>query len=396
MVVAMLLAGCGETETPPPSFPAESADQQAPEQERIDQLRALGYVGFTDETVDEGEEVISRYVAESSAPGYTLITSGDLPLVQLVDLEGRVVHTWRGQPHEKWSNADLLADGSLLIPVRRGSQRWLLNLAWTGETRWRAKIRSHHDAELTLEGTVATLANVKRRIPTISRDVDTKDHEIAILSRSGELLERASIHDLLANAPEIFRFQRVGRMEENSGQVIDLLHCNSLEFMHHRQLAERDPIYAAGNVLVSIRHQDTIAIFDWSAKRLVWAWGQGELSGQHDATMLANGNILIFDNGLERSWSRIVELDPLRREIVWEYRAPDPGAFFSLRMGSSQRLRNGNTLVANSDSGEAFEVTSAGEMVWRFLNPNTDNEGHRATIVRVKRYPPDFVEGLLR
>lgn len=395
-VVSMVLVGCGgERESRQPPSAPERTGPQDPDRERIDRLRALGYVGFTDERVAEGEAVIPLHVPERTAPGYTLITSGDLALAQLFDAEGRVVHAWRGEPPETWSNAELLSDGSLLVPAMVGVKRSLLHLSWGGELLWRAEIRSHHDAELTPEGTVATLTNVKRRIPTISEDVDTKDHEITILSRDGELLERASIHDLLATAPELFEFQRVERMEENLGQVIDLLHCNSLEFMWRSDLAERDPIYATGNVLVSIRHQDTIAIFDWKAKRLVWAWGQGELSGQHDATVLANGNILVFDNGLARGWSRVVELDPLRRKIVWEYRAPDPEAFFSLRKGSGQRLPNGNTLIANSDSGEAFEVTAAGEDVWRFLNPNADEQGRRATIVRAKRYSSELVEGLL-
>ena len=72
---------------------------------------------------------------------------------------------------------------------------------------------------------------------------------------------------------------------------IDLLHPNSIEFMRHRQLAKRHRLYAPTNVLVSFRHQDTIAIFDWEAKRLLWTWGRGEISAQHDATVLENGNI---------------------------------------------------------------------------------------------------------
>jgi hypothetical protein len=40
-------------------------------------------------------------------------------------------------------------------------------------------------------------------------------------------------------------------------------------------------------------------------------------------------------------------------------------------------------------------VTPAGEIVWRFLNPNTDEAGRRATIVRIHRYPVEFIERLL-
>ncbi len=105
---------------------------------------------------------------------------------------------------------------------------------------------------------------------------------------------------------------------------------------------------------------------------------------------------MIFDNGLKRSWSRVVELDPLARKIVWEYHAPTASDFFSLRKGSSQRLPNGNTLVADSDSGEAFEVTPTGDVVWRYRNPHTNEEGQRATIVRVKRYSHQWLKERLQ
>lgn len=51
--------------------------------------------------------------------------------------------------------------------------------------------------------------------------------------------------------------------------------------------------------------------------------------------------------------------------------------------------------MANSKLGESFEVKPNGEIVRRFLSPETDSEGHRATIVRIKRYPVDFVEALM-
>ena len=91
----------------------------------------------------------------------------------------------------------------------------------------------------------------------------------------------------------------------------------------------------------------------------------------------------------------MIELDPLRREIVWEYRAPEPSDFYSASSGSSQRLPGGNTLVADSTSGVAFEVTPDGDVVWRFLNPNTKARGQRATITRIKRYPIEWIDSML-
>jgi hypothetical protein len=34
--------------------------------------------------------------------------------------------------------------------------------------------------------------------------------------------------------------------------------------------------------------------------------------------MLPNGHIMVYDNGTRRGYSRVIELDPLSAEIVWE------------------------------------------------------------------------------
>jgi hypothetical protein len=153
-----------------------------------------------------------------------------------------------------------------------------------------------------------------------------------------------------------------------------------------------DPIYGPGRVLVCVRNQNTLAIIDWHDKKLLWAWGPGELQRPHHATLLQNGHILVFDNGVRRKHSRVLEIDPIAREIVWSYEAGDE--FFSAARGSNQRLPNGNTLIAESDRGRAFEVTPEGEIVWEFRTPQHDERGHRATIIRMDRYPEDFVEHL--
>jgi len=164
--------------------------------------------------------------------------------------------------------------------------------------------------------------------------------------------------------------------------------------MSDARLAARAELYSLSNVVVTLRHQDAVVVIDWARKKVVWAWGQDELSGPHDAVVLPSGNILIFDNGLARGWSRVVEVDPMTRRIVWQYRAAEPETFFTLTRGASQRLPNGNTLIAQSGRGRAFEVTRAGEIVWEFLNPNLTEHG-RGAIVRMRRVEPAVVEAWL-
>ena len=103
---------------------------------------------------------------------------------------------------------------------------------------------------------------------------------------------------------------------------------------------------------------------------------------QHTAAQLANGNVLVFDNGSTRPgseggrYSRALELrlddaaGTARK--VWEYR-PRPDRF-TPRFGSAYRLRNGNTLVNFSVTDRAggtllvVEVDAAGNEVFRFEN----------------------------
>lgn len=137
-------------------------------------------------------------------------------------------------------------------------------------------------------------------------------------------------------------------------------------------------------------------IINWDARQVVWAWGPGEILGPHDATMLESGNILLLDNGRGRGWSRVIELDPLTRHIVWEYQASTPTDLYTATRGSSQRLGNGNTLITNSTSGQVFEVTPKGEVVWEFFSPHLNKNGHRATIVRMKRYEREYIDRISR
>ncbi len=91
----------------------------------------------------------------------------------------------------------------------------------------------------------------------------------------------------------------------------------------------------------------------------------------------------MFDNG--RETSRVLEIDPARGEIVWDY---SPGNFFSKIRGGSQKLPNGNVLVTDSQNGRAVEVTQAGEVVWEYFTTDLDTDGtSRGALYRMTRLP---------
>ena len=216
-----------------------------------------------------------------------------------------------------------------------------------------------------------------------------------LLDPDGRVIEERSLYDALASAAGKIRFLGIRPRKQWGVYQLDLIHANTIEWMHHEHLVARSPLYAPGNVLVTLRHQNLVAIIDWEDNRVIWAWGRGDLVGPHDGTVLPNGNILIFDNGGRRGWSRVIELDPMREEVTWEYRAPNPADFFTAGRGGTERLPNGNTLITNSNSGQAFEVSPEGEVVWRFMNPHLTPDGKRLVFRRMSWYPAAQIDSLL-
>lgn len=367
----------------------------------IDRLRSLPYAGFTEEPVDEGRQGVVVYDRERSYPGYNLASLRALCSAELIDATGEVLHVWERLPGRRWANVALLPGGDLLVigadgsltakTLLRDEDRYLLRLTWESETIWMRRITAHHDLQLTPTDNILVLTMTTRLIPEVHPVYETRDNELTLLTADGGMVSQRSLYEAMSAAPSVFQFQPVA-----SGLVpfVDLFHANSVDRMHHKHLEAKHPMYASGNILVSIRHQDTVAIIDWARNKVVWSWGQGEISGPHDATVLENGNILLFDNGLGRLWSRVIELNPLTKKIVWEYKAPSPTDFYSASRGAAQRLPNGNTLITNSDSGQAFEVTINGEIVWEYLTPHTNHEGRRAVIGWMRRYELDYVDNI--
>ncbi len=171
---------------------------------------------------------------------------------------------------------------------------------------------------------------------------------------------------------------------------LGVFHANSAYAMDQPHLTGSDDLHAADSVLVTSRNQDRVFVISRSQRSLVWQWGKGDLSRPHDGTWLSNGNILVFDNGLDRQVSRVVEVDPVKRKIVWQYPGARGELFYSPARGMAQRLENGNTLIVVSHMGMALEVTPSGETVWRFVSPPTGASRRRPALVSLRRYPAEW------
>ena len=169
----------------------------------------------------------------------------------------------------------------------------------------------------------------------------------------------------------------------------DLFHTNAVKILDGAG-SERSAIFSNGNLLLTIRNLDLIAILDPKRERLVWALS-GMWHRQHEAVVLATGNMLLFDNLGMRDHSRVIEFDPLTQEIVWSYGGEPDERFFSYCCGSNQRLSNGNTLITDTWNGRAFEVTADKEVVWEFWNPHRAGKNQEliACLFDLVRIAPD-------
>jgi hypothetical protein len=351
---------------------------------QLEQLQALGYV---DGTIDENAELrgVEIHDRNRAWPGVNFYSSRIRTSARLIDNDGRELHIWSHPGDDGWEHAELLPTGEIIVVV---NQQAILKLDRNSELLWRVELDAHHDLAVHPSGEIYALTNEERLRAEIHPEVPVIEDFIQILSHDGRPTERISLLDAMRSSEFAFLLASPQHLpsDRRTGERprLDMLHTNHIEIFDG-SLAGRSPIFAAGNVLVSMRTINTIAIVDPRTRDVVWAWGPTNLHRQHHPTLLDTGNILLFDNGRRRS--QIVELDPLSYEVVWRY-APK-GGFLSRFRGSAQRLPNGNTLITESDRGYVFEVTPDHEIVWRFANPDVQPEGLRIAIWRMTRFDPD-------
>jgi arylsulfotransferase ASST len=405
-LLAVGAGGCSQPPSPAPptnSPPAAAAPSAPANEEQIERLRSLGYLdtkGLPKLGAGKGVRSLDSSLA---SPGYTLVVFAGACTCQLISLDGEIVRSWKDEPCHRWEHAELLPDGDLVVvgarldqdvapdPIESG--RYVMRLGWNGERIWRAEINAHHDITPTADGKLMTLVLKRRRVAAIDPDRDFADELMTLLTPEGKTVASVSLYDVLSSADPPFRFQKAGGTE-GAHRIIDIFHCNAIRLASLPGRAGKSSTDGPGTVLLTSRHQDEVMLVDWSSRRLLWHWGRGVLSGPHEASMLPNGRILVFDNGLSRGWSRVLEVDPRAPDQMVQY-APAAFRFFTRVMGSCQRLPNGNTLIVHSEGGAAFELTPQGTTAWTYEGTLKTPDGHRVKLIRMRRIPTAVVDEIL-
>ena len=382
-------------------------------EQRLEQLRAVPYVGLSDEETEPQDTGIKIYNPEKAWDGYNLYCIRSAGAAYLMDNHGREVHRWTyrqnhisGYRHAVMNDHVIMLENGDAVILKK--KEGLLRLSWDSVPLWEVELRTHHDVAQADDGSFYVLINELHQ----HRGLDIWFDVIVHLDADGREIGRWSTYEHLEEiiqalnpAPFLDTVldsalaqiphdgQRVESLKQNIGNQYryDYFHTNTITILPPTPLGERDRRFQAGNLLICFRNIDQIAVMEPDSGRILWSWGLGELQGPHHPTMLDNGHILVFNNGVKRISSSIVELDPASGEIVWEYQADPPGSFYSFSRGSAQRLPNGNTLACVSDKAYAFEVTPEGETVWKWQNPVMVGK-HCETFYRMMRLEKEPID----
>jgi hypothetical protein len=362
-----------------------------------EKLKSLPYVSWNSANNKEVKGVALND-REKAQPGLNLYNSLARTQAFLTDMDGTVLHDWSRDTGKEWGHVELRPNGDLF--VLNEEPRQLIRMNWSSEIIWSRDIGVDHDIDFADNGDIYILTAVNEYVDYDGESLPIRIHYIEVLSEDGRCKARISLYDLLRDQLDMEALARfVATKGESSdafrfmGDFVDAFHANTLAIVR----STYNEIFRKGFVLICVRSLDLIGVVDIEHEKLVWSWGPGVLDWPHQPVLEKNGNVLIFDNGANRKYSRIVELAPQTGEIVWEYRGEPPGSFFSIIMGGVQPLPNGNLLITESIRGHAFEITRSGEKVWEFYNPDVDEEkGNRATLYRMTRIPFDYLESRLR
>ena len=333
--------------------------------------------------------------------GFTLYTTNSGPWAALIDMRGQAVHRWQmpfsqafpqGRHDENpvieaqvsWFGCQLFPNGDLLAVYHVDSQiplgsavakdsklldaqnltgYGLVKLDKDSKLLWAYAGRVHHALDVGEDGSIYALTQEKTSKKPANMEflrVPYLTDFLVLLSADGKLLRSIPVMEALRDSPYASSQQLM--IAHNSAPDPDYTHGNSVMVLT-KALAPRFPMFKEGQVLISLRNMNMLAVLDVSERSVAWA-AQGVWRSQHSAEFLANGHILLFDNEGGNGASRVLEYDPANQAMPWTYTSEDSKPFWTSVRGAAQRLPNGNTLIVNPGKCRLFEVSPGKEVVW--------------------------------
>lgn len=300
-------------------------------------------------------------------PGYVLIAGlseqqeSSAFEVGLYDPKGRMLHRWpvdyrKLDPdgpkplHVMVHGMEVFDDGSIAVTFDAGHA--LARLDACGTPLWVARGNYHHS--ISTDGTGGLWA---WRDETIVR-LDAATGEV---TKTLDL--RSQIIPANGGQDGVFSVRATSAGPDAPlSYPPDPFHANDVEPLRP-EMAAAFPEFEAGDLLISLRELNLVAVIDPDDGELRW-WQHGPWLKQHDPDFEPDGTITVFDNHTGSGSSRILRVDPTTRALETVVAGSEAVPFYSWQRGKHQMLPGGNVLVTEAEQGRVFEAAPDGSVVW--------------------------------
>lgn len=370
------------------------------------------------------DELLRSLKIKSSNPTadneYKLISIFATSDVYLINRKGQITAKWNMPFSKVWTNATHVQNSKNATPYIRAAKLYpngdlLLLYEGLGDTPygyglakidknsnviWKYSDNIHHDIYIDNEsGNIYTLSqSFIKSGPKGAEGLympQLTDYAV-ILSPDGNLLEKIPLLDAFINSK--YKPYLTQKKQHSKNESWDALHANSIMRLSKAQ-APKFPQFKEGDILISFRNMNLIAVLDPLNKTIKWA-ARGPWANQHDAKFLDNGNIMLFDNAgyvenYKQVFSRVLEFNPMTLAIEWEYHGTINKPLYTYLFGHAQRLENETTVIVESGGGRAIEVTKEGNIVWEILvDIKGKNKLNNNTLFVMEKIPANYLHFL--
>lgn len=347
----------------------------------------------------------------------------------LIDMNGQQVHQWEyhGLPGDiidpkliGGKRGHILVQHEMLEEDTFGisGNKTVAEIDWNSEVIWKwgeqapgGAARQNHDWQRLANGNTMLLITQHSVIPLLG-DVEVRDQGIYEVNQAGDIVWSWLAGDHI----EEFGFSEEGLnylralLTRNDQDPWGYLELNTMQLLGtNKWYNSGNQAFHPDNIIISSRKGNFVAIIEKKTGNVVWRIGPyssvsanpyyrllnreiprplDQTCGQHKPHLISEGlpgagNLLILDNQGGSGYppaplgtysgSRVIEVDPITKEIVWQYTGENSGnpvwSFNTSFVGNVQRLPNGNTLINEGMNGRIFQITVSGEIVWEYINP---------------------------
>jgi hypothetical protein len=317
----------------------------------------------------------------------------------LYDAAGTRIHTWRIDypaldPNGPSKGTDMphafqvLRDGSVLVSFDDGDV--MARIDACGKPIWIREGIFHHAMTMADDGSVwvwrADGSHYAQYHYLLNFDANTGAtiREIGLIEDIIQRLgpESAAVFGVRQDHP----FRRVDGDPERKGSV-DIFHPNDLDVLS-AALAPHFPLFEAGDLLLSFREIDLVAVVDPDTAELKW-WSIGPWLQQHDPDFLPDGRISVYSNNPDRGRSEILKIDPATRAVSNDLYG-GKARFYSATMGTHQYQPNGNVLITVPDEGRVLLVSGSGDPLMEFNNVSSKGPEFNEHVESSAWLPADY------